>query len=440
MSAAELVRSCLERIDRLSYLNAVVALRAEEAESEARRSDAARADGAAPRPLEGIPFLVKDNEALAGTPTTYGSLLRANAPAEGADGTSAARLRKLGAIPIGKTNLPEFAFDGFTANRLFGATLNPWNPDYSPGGSSGGSAVALATGMAPIATATDVGGSARIPAAMCGLIGLKLTEGALPLDPLLPSPRFNGHGLMGITADNVGYLLSALTGSVVPGSLDFVESGGSTTRLLAAPRMWPDPHPSAVADEWQATLARLKELGIEVREIQPMDVTGPEYDPHDWFRLVGVDQLQALGPDTPTERGQLMTSLFRSQMTAAAEVRPRERDAALRRVSSCTEHLDQLLAGGELLVTPTLAVPGWTANGSLGDAPPGVPGWVYNTEPQNLTGHPAISIPAGLSTNGVPFGMQVTGPRWSEHLLLAFAARWEAANPFSLPPISDLAR
>ena len=180
VSAEELVRISLERIDRLDRsIGAVVRIR-EEAVDEARAVDTSRRHAGA---LAGLPLLVKDNEDCAGLPTTFGSLLRADASPAERDCETVARLRAAGAIVVGKTNLPEFAFEGFTANRLFGETKNPRAPAWSPGGSSGGSAVALITGMAPLATGTDGGGSIRIPAAFCGLVGLKPTNGLVPRHP-----------------------------------------------------------------------------------------------------------------------------------------------------------------------------------------------------------------------------------------------------------------
>src|SRR6185369_11544925 len=175
------VDEALERIERLNpALNAVVAIRAADARREAAALDAVIARGGfepGRLRLAGIPFLVKDVEDVVGLPTTHGSLLFADAPPATADSGTVARLRAAGAIPVGKTNTSEFAFEGVTDNRLFGRTLNPWNRDWSPGGSSGGSAVALAAGLVPIATASDAGGSSRGPAAVCGLVGLKPTNG-----------------------------------------------------------------------------------------------------------------------------------------------------------------------------------------------------------------------------------------------------------------------
>ena len=152
VSAVELVRASLQRIDAARDLNAVVVVRSEEALAEAARTDLAAQRGLPLGPLAGMPLLVKDIEAVAGLTTTCGSLLHRDDPPAPADGLGPRRLRAAGAIVVGKTNVPEFAFEGYTSNRLFGATLNPWNKAWSPGGSSGGSASAIAAGLAPSAT------------------------------------------------------------------------------------------------------------------------------------------------------------------------------------------------------------------------------------------------------------------------------------------------
>jgi len=187
VSAVELVRASIDRIERTNpSLNAVVALRAEEALEEATNVDRRVSAGDKLGPLAGIPFLVKDTENSAGMQTTYASLLFADAQPAQCDDLAPRRLRAAGAIAIGKTNTPEFAFEGYTDNRLFGPTRNPWGTDWSPGGSSGGSAAALAAGMSPVATASDGGGSIRISAALCGLVGIKPTMGVIGRDPIPP--------------------------------------------------------------------------------------------------------------------------------------------------------------------------------------------------------------------------------------------------------------
>ena len=172
VTSEALVTESLARIERLDgSIGSVVSTRGADALAEAAAIDARIASGEDSGPLAGLPLLVKDNEHVAGLPTTFGSLLRGDAPPAERDCEVVARLRAAGAIVVGKTNLPEFAFEGFTSNRLFGDTGNPWAIEWSPGGSSGGSGAALAAGLAPLATGTDGGGSIRIPAAFCGLVG-----------------------------------------------------------------------------------------------------------------------------------------------------------------------------------------------------------------------------------------------------------------------------
>ena len=178
-SAADLVRMSFERIARLDPpLNAVIRVR-EGALDDARAMDERIEHGEDPGPLAGLPLLVKDMEDVAGLPSTYGSRAFAHAPAATADGLVPRRLRAAGAIVVGKTNQPEFAFAGITTNTVHGTTTNPWGTEWSPGGSSGGSGAALAAGMAAVATATDGGGSIRIPAAFCGLAGFTPTNGVI---------------------------------------------------------------------------------------------------------------------------------------------------------------------------------------------------------------------------------------------------------------------
>src|SRR5439155_22819553 len=183
LAAVELMEATLERISWLNpTLNAFVALRAEEALADARALGERIARGDDPGPLAGLPFGVKDLEDVAGLPTTYGSVpFRTHVAAR--DSTQVARLRRAGAIPVGKTNTPEFGYTAFTKNRVFGVTRNPWNVSRTPGGSSGGSAAAIAGGLVPLATASDGGGSVRIPASYTGCFGMKPTFGRIPRGP-----------------------------------------------------------------------------------------------------------------------------------------------------------------------------------------------------------------------------------------------------------------
>jgi Asp-tRNA(Asn)/Glu-tRNA(Gln) amidotransferase A subunit family amidase len=271
VSAVELVRTWLERIDRLNApINAVIGTRPEEALAEAEALDARVAAGEDPGALAGVPLLVKDNERLTGMRTTHGSTLRRNVPPETEDGHIPRRLRAAGAIAVGKTNVPEFTFAGYTVNELFGATSNPWNLEYSPGGSSGGSAAAMAAGLAPLATATDGGGSIRIPASFCGLAGLKPTNGVIARDPIPVWIDLSTYGPLGHSVADVRLLLELERGptpgdpSALPVPLPL--EGPMPARAVASARLVPfEPPAPAHAALFEVALERISATSVSQR-------------------------------------------------------------------------------------------------------------------------------------------------------------------------------
>jgi Asp-tRNA(Asn)/Glu-tRNA(Gln) amidotransferase A subunit family amidase len=432
VSAEELVRVSLERIERLDpSLGAVVRVR-EEAIDEARKADASRAPVG---PLTGLPLLVKDNEDCAGLPTTYGSLLHADTLPARADCEEVARLKAAGAIVVGKTNLPEFAFEGFTTNRLFGDTRNPWSPEWSPGGSSGGSGVALITGMAPLATATDGGGSIRIPAAFCGLVGLKPTAGLIGRRPIPSWIDLSTNGPLARSIADARLLLDVLRGPVAgdptaapswSGRADvFPKRILSTGRLI----MHEEPLPAGVRASFDAALVDLERAsGLPVEAIDPplpplLDV--------DWLTMVGVEELTWIGRDVIAAHAEELTSYLRVALDVAAKVGVDDYIDARRRRFEFTRAVDDLLGDTTVIVSPTMCVEGFTADGRLpGARQQGTEGFHYNTQVSNTTGHPSLSVPAGISANGVPFGLQITGPRFADDMVLALGEAWEAARPW----------
>jgi Asp-tRNA(Asn)/Glu-tRNA(Gln) amidotransferase A subunit family amidase len=436
IAARELVARALERIERHDPgIGAVVFLRADEALEEAARMDEAIARGEDPGPLAGLPLLVKDIEDLAGAPTTFGSLLFADAPPAADDGLVPGRLRRAGAIPVGKTNVPEFAIEGFTANRLFGATRNPWAPALSPGGSSGGSAAALAAGLAAIATASDGGGSIRIPAACCGLVGIKPTNGLVGRRPIPAWIDLSTDGPFATTVEDLRLLLDVEIGPVAgdPAALPTRPPwpGGEPGRVLAAPRVV-DHGPVApeVATAFEAALGALEQiLGLEITPIEPAAIFRAGNPDDDWFTIAATEHLEQLG------RAVVEANLERLHPSSRAFFEiglatPLERYlAARRRRFDYVRELDELLGDDGILATPTLAWAGWPAEGPA-DAP-GMPAEVFNTAVQNLTGHPAVSLPAGVLPTGLPFGLQLTGPRFRDDLVLDAAERWERARPWT---------
>ncbi len=434
VSSVELVRKSLDRIERLNGpINAVVLLRAEEALEDARALDASEMLAL---PLAGLPLLVKDNEDCAGLPTTFGSLLRAHAPPADRDCEAVARLRAAGAIVIGKTNLPEFAFEGFTSNRLFGDTRNPWAPEWSPGGSSGGSGAALVMGLAPLATGTDGGGSVRIPAAFCGFTALKPTNGLIGRDPTPSWIDLSTKGPMATSIADLRLLLDVMRGPIAgdPTALPSWQprEAPRATRILATPRFrdW-GPLPDGIRSSFEAALASLEAAtGLPIERIDP---PLPTHVDDDWFTLCSVEELVWIGRDVVAAHADELSAPFRAVMELGARITVDEYIAARRRRFGFVKVLDELLGVDAVLATPTMCVEGVTADGHVpGAAEQGTGSEIYNTSAQNMTGHPAISLPAGLSANGVPFGLQLTGPRFADDLLLEIGQAFEATNPWPL--------
>jgi Asp-tRNA(Asn)/Glu-tRNA(Gln) amidotransferase A subunit family amidase len=438
VSAEELVRESLGRIEAAADLGAVVAIR-EESIADARAIDARVARGEDPGPLAGLPLLVKDLEDVAGMRTTFGSLLYADAPPAERDGLIPGRLRAAGAVVVGKTNTPEFAYEGYTDNRVFGPTVNPWRRDISPGGSSGGSGAALAAGLAPIATASDGGGSIRIPASLCGLVGIKPTNGVVGRRPIPQWSDLSTDGPLGQTVADLRLLLSLEAGPVAGDPSTQVAwrlaPSAMPRRILAAPRPGVDePLGADTAELFEAVLRGVEaELGQPVERLEARAVFPSGYDPSDWFVLAAVEQFHALGAERLDRERDRLDPAFAHWMDLARRIGIERYLGARRRRFDHILEIDELLGDDAVLLTPSLTVAGWSPSGVLpGRTEPGLPSSVFNSEPFNITGSPAMSVPAGLHANGVPFGLQVAGPRFREELVFGFAEAWERARPWPL--------
>jgi Asp-tRNA(Asn)/Glu-tRNA(Gln) amidotransferase A subunit family amidase len=439
VGAHELVAESLRRIETLDpELGAVVALRAELALDDATGLDASLADGAEAGPLAGLPLLVKDMTDVAGMRTTFGSRVFAEAPPATADALVVRRLRAAGAIVVGKTNLPEFAAEGFTANELFGATRNPWNRERTPGGSSGGSAAAIAAGLAAIATATDGGGSIRIPAAYCGLFGLKPTNGVIGRDPIPDWIDLSTDGPLAARADDLRVLLGVLRGP----------AAGDPTAAPAEPpdrpgqiggvtviERWTDfgPLPAEVAGAFEAALTRFAEIfGVGLRRATPTEILGDARIDEDWFTLVGAEHAHRYGRAWFDDHAEGLGPSTRAWFRWGFAVTQEEYMAARRRRFDHVRTFDELLGEDGLVLSPVMATDAIDAAGlseGRGTGPE-----LYVTTAQNITGHPALSLPAGALPSGVRFGLQVTAPRFRDDLLLWIADRWEEAEPPATPP------
>jgi len=443
LSPVEVVRAALERIARLNpVLNAFVAQRPEAALAEARALEARIARGEDPGPLAGVPFGVKDEEDLAGLATTRGSVpYRDRVPT--ADSTQVARLRAAGAIPLGKTNMPEFGYTAFTKNRLFGVTRNAWNLDRTPGGSSGGSSAAVAAGLVPLSTAFDGGGSVRIPASYTGLFGLKPTFGRISrapfefrdwIDTICPGPLTR-------TVADAALFLDAVVG-YDPGDPDSLPHPGYAyaDRLASAP-------PRNLRIGYSATLGYARVQADVLREVEAgvarlAGALGCPVEPvpdgiHDggmaWVLLNCFERrawlADLLEPHRDDwERGFLQGLDFAGGVTA------REIGWAQRERHRVIDDVNRLFARYDLLLTPTLPTPAFAAEGPL---PAGVGGEPFAspihavafTYPFNLTGHPAATVRVGFADDGLPVGLQLVAERGREDLLLQVARVWEEAAP-----------
>jgi len=439
ISAVELVQCALDRItQRDPTLNAVVALRAE-ALADANALDERLRSGLAVGRLAGLPVLVKDVEDVEGLPTTYGSVLHAHDGPANADAHVPARLRAEGAIIVGKTNVPEFAREGYTSNPLFGATKNPWNTDWSPGGSSGGAAAALAAGMVPIATGTDGAGSIRVPSALCGLVGLKPSNGIVGRQPIPTWMDLSTEGPLGVSVDDVRLLLEIEAGAVPgdPTALPTWPLGPRPPfqRILATTRLCPgDPPTPSIQGLFENALRRLAEvLHLPVEVLEPASIFEGGNPDDDSLTIGGVEQIQFIGRNQLDSLADLLDPRFVSCMQDAARVSIDEYVAARRRRFTYARQIDELLQNNSLLVAPTVTVEGWTPDGRLpGSHDVGLPNAIVNTVAHNLTGHPSVSLPAGVGPHNIPFGLLLTSPRYWDDMLLDVAERWEEAYPWPL--------
>ena len=430
-SSRELVELYLERIERLDpQLNAYRSVLSERALADAQQADARRAAGGAERPLLGVPIAVKDSEDLAGEVTTRGTA--ANVTPAAADNEFIRRLRAGGAVILGKTNLPELAIMGDTEGPSFGTTRNPWNTDRSPAGSSGGSAVAVAAGLCAAATASDGAGSIRLPAANCGLVGLKPTRDLIPLSPR--TEHWYGMSVAGFETRTVAD--TALLMSVAAAAPELAGAGSTAPPPLrvatsvkpALPARVDPAMPRAV----ELIAERLRSLGHTVAEDDP---PYPPLNPSLERYLAGIAQ-DALTVERP-ERLQRRTRGF----VRLGRLIPKPLlDWAL--ADDMSERMGPFFDRHDVLVMPASARPPvaagqWEGRSALGTLLGMVAAYPF-TSHWNLTGQPALAIPAGTSDDGMPVGVQLVGRKGDDATLLALAAQLEAELGWAerRPPVS----
>ncbi|MEP9372389.1 amidase family protein [Mesorhizobium sp. KR1-2] len=439
ISPVEAVEAAFARIEERSDLNAFMALAHDRARSEATAAEAAVMRGDELGPLHGLTFSAKDLTTTEGIATTQGSALYANqVPA--ADAVGVARARATGAIVIGKTTTPEFGHKPFTEGPFFGRTLNPWNADYTCGGSSGGAAVAVAAGMGPLALGTDGGGSIRIPAACCGVVGLKATLGVIP--NLQAPDLFGANSYVGPMARNVAdtaMMFEVLAGpdrrdpfgQAAPALVE--RDAGKPVRvgfLLKCGNIL-DPEVEAAT---VAAMRKAEALGMKVEPIELDFVSMEEPFLVVLRSLLWARVGKAMGK-TPEKLDPTLIETIKAGMNyTAADLY----EAQFAR-TACFAKVQEVFERCDVIASPTLSAPalpvGLDPLGTVEiagqDAGTIRGAWYPYTFPFNLTGHPALSIPSGLSSAGLPIGLQLVG-RWHEdRFLLDCAAKLEEAIGFS---------
>jgi aspartyl-tRNA(Asn)/glutamyl-tRNA(Gln) amidotransferase subunit A len=438
MSARELVGTALERIEALNpTYGAFVAVDGEAALRDAATIDERIAAGDDVGPLAGIPIGVKDLEDAAGFRTTHGSALEAGASVATADSPLVERLRAAGCVVVGKTNTPEHGFKADTTNRLFPPTLNPWNVERSAGGSSGGSSAAIASGMVPLCTGSDGGGSIRIPSALCGMSGIKASLGRVPGGgPHPPSwGDLSTRGPMALRIRDVTLALDAVVGPEATDLRSLPMPDASWTRSLEdlhTPRRvgWAPTLGYAQVDRevlaiCEAALGRLEDMGAEVVEVDPVFDDDPGGD---WLKLAITGNLRHLGRHRGTPAWDLIDPGQVGLLEWAAEnVTATDVVEAIDACHRANLRLVELFHRVPLLLTPTVA--GQTGRPGGQGTIDGVEDvrWVSFTYPFNMTRSPAGTVCAGFTADGMPVGLQIVGPQHADVAVLRAVALLEDA-------------
>ncbi len=440
-SPVEAVEAYLERIERLNGgLNAYLSVYPEQALEAARQAEAEILAGDRRGPLHGVPLAVKDLFLAAGMTRTCGS--RIERELAGEDATSVGRLRRAGAIVLGMLNLHEFAFGPTGINPHFGSARNPWNTDMVCGGSSSGSGCAVAASLAAGALGTDTGGSIRIPAALCGIVGLKQTYGLASRHGIYPlCESFDHGGPLTRTVRDAALILEAIAGEDPKDpttreatSADYTEKLGRQPKgmRIGVPKafFFDRLHPDVEAAVW-AALATFEELGAVVEEIDL------PFDAHEAARAWNVISLaEAYGVHEAhlRENGAALSPDVYERLLKGKDISEADIAAARKKQEHVTAEMARVLKQVDLLAAPTAPIPAVPVDDTTirvrGEEVDAVKVLGRFTRLACFTGQPAISVPCGLSAKGLPVGIQLMGRWFAEADLLSAAHAYEQAAPW----------
>ena len=445
ISPLEVVNSFLSHIDKINpIVNAIVTLTPEHAVLEAREATSSLYRGDTPGPLAGVPLLVKDNVYTSGIRTTFGSKLYEEfIPEE--DAILVKRLKAAGSILIGKTNLPEFGMLPITDNSLFGPTFNPWDLNKTCGGSSGGSAAAVAAGMGPIATGNDAGGSIRLPAGLCGVYAIKPSFGRIPSYPKLDGFNTLLHeGPITRTVYDAALMLDVMSGpdrrdrsSLVFEKTCFRDQLNKEIKKLKIAYS-PDLGYLSVDPEVEEIVKKaaflLAEAGCLVEEVK-FELPNLERD----LRVLTVSQIFAANEDRLDEWKNTAHHLTRSILTLGEKYTNRDVVRVEFRRELLWDKLSSLFEEYDILLTPTSAVAAFDIKENVIVGPDQINGlkvgrmaWAGYTLPFNFTGQPAASVPCGFTAKGLPVGMQIVGRLCDDLSVLNVSLAFEDIRPWAI--------
>jgi Asp-tRNA(Asn)/Glu-tRNA(Gln) amidotransferase A subunit family amidase len=448
ISPVELLASCRARIEQVNgAVNAFVATCWERAEAEARAAERAVMTGKTLGPLHGLPIGVKDLVMTEGLLTTFGSPQFSDLVPD-ADERQVAAIRQAGAIVMGKTNTPEFGAGANTVNPVYGATGNPFDPLKTCAGSSGGSAVALATGMVPLATGSDMGGSLRNPAAYCGVVGFRPSPGAVPHElRLIGWSPLGVQGAMGRTVADTALLHGVMAGTDPRDPLSWPAADAATPdlepvdlgslRIAISEDLGFAPVDDGIRQTFRAAVARLRGVFARADEQDPpLDDSVNEV-----FEVNRALNFLAAHAQTFRDRPEVFGPNIRANVEQGLALSAMDAASAMRRHTELYRAFLDFMAGYDALICPAMAVPPFPHRELYVEAINGLRlrtyfHWLALAYGLTLTAHPVACIPCGRDHTGMPFGIQVCGRRFGDRRTLAIAAALER----HLQTIPELAR
>ncbi len=428
VSSLEVTDDCLARISAENLrLNAFITVLADQARADARRADDEMDAGRYRGPLHGVPVSLKDLIDLAGVPTTAASRVLEGHVA-GDDAPVAARLREAGAIFLGKCNLHEFAFGTTSEDSAFGPVRNPWDPARSAGGSSGGSAAAVASGMGLASIGTDTGGSIRIPAAVCGCVGLKPTSGELPCDGIIPLSWTLDHvGPLARCVADAWLLFHVMAGVQNPRPLPAGRAPANALRLGILAPYFLDVLDDGVRVAFEGACARLADSGVAFAD----RAVAHAADIATVYLHLQLPEASAYHARMLETRPDLYTPPVRQRLEMGRYVLGEDYARARRGAGVLRQEVDAALAGVDALVLPTVPIAaqllGRASMTIGGESHPVRALMLRLTQLFDITGHPAITLPCGRSKENLPVGLQLVGRHGHTDDLLALAATIESA-------------